>query len=124
MVKGKLTELEREPLNVQVLMSSSGMLLLDEGEQFMSIPAELDDEEPREDLVESEDEGSDHYGSIDETEQLRTKLLEARAEIEQLLPHWRLRWRKGKIMLSNNCGAQTASIQLTELDNNVSSWDA
>jgi len=45
MIKGKLTELGCEPLNMQVLVSSSGMLL-DKGEEFMSIPAELEGEEP------------------------------------------------------------------------------
>ena len=36
MIDGKLTELGREPTNVQVLVSASGMSLLDEGEEFMA----------------------------------------------------------------------------------------
>ena len=43
MIEGKLTELGRKPSNVQVPVSFSGMSPLDKGEEFMYIPAELED---------------------------------------------------------------------------------
>ena len=39
-IEGKLRELGREPNNVQVLISTSRMSLLDKGEELMSIPVE------------------------------------------------------------------------------------
>ena len=72
MIKSNLTELGHQPSNVQVLVSSAECHWMRE-EEFMSIPAELEGEEPCKKLVESEGGGSDHNKSIDEK-------LEGRAE--------------------------------------------
>ena len=71
MIEGKLRELGREPANVQVLVSASGLSLLDEGEEFMVIPVDHDGEDQHE---EQESEGSSQDGSGSEAEQLRTEL--------------------------------------------------
>jgi len=44
MIEGKRTELGWKVTNMQVFLSSSGMSLLDEGEEFMSIPVGFEDQ--------------------------------------------------------------------------------
>jgi len=104
-----------------VLVSSSGLSLLDKGEEFMHIPVNIEDEESRE----TADDGSSHEGSVDETEQLRLELQEARSEIEALkttVTTLETQVEEGKDRVKRlwhtNCR------YLTKLDNEVSSRDA
>jgi len=120
-IEGKLRELGREPKNVQVLVSSSGLSLLDEGEEFMFISVDTEDEESHE----AADDGSSHEGSVDETEQLRLELEEARSEIEALkttVTTLETQVEEGKDRVKRLW--RTNCQYLTELDNEVSSRDA
>ena len=122
MIEGNLRELGREPANVQVLMSTSGMSLLDEGEEFMVIPVDHDGEDRPE---EQESEGSSQDGSGNEAEQLRTELQGARAEIEALnatVAALQTQVDEGKERIKRLW--RTNCQYLTELDNELFSRDA
>ena len=54
MIEGKLRELDHDPANVQVLVGETGMSLWDEGEEFMSIPADYESEIPDDQPTEQE----------------------------------------------------------------------
>jgi len=121
-IEGKLRELGCEPTNVQVLVSSSSLSLLDEGEEFMFISGDTEDEESRE---AASDSSSSHEGSVDETEQLRLELEEARSEIEALkttVSTLETQVEEGKDQVKRLW--RTNCQYLTELDNEVSSRDA
>jgi len=85
MIEGKLREMDRDPTNVQVVMSATSMSLWGEDGEFLSI-AELPPTETS-DFREDEQDSKEHSESGDsrhKTEQLRTELQEARAEIQML----------------------------------------
>ena len=92
MIEGKLREMEHDPANVQVVISSANMSLRGENSKFLSITEFPSTETPNNVNEERNipDEASHADSMVQELEQLQTKLQDAKAEILTLKKRLRI----------------------------------